>query len=247
MVESLILGVMKKFLLVFLFSVFYLAIPSSAKAEISCQPIYGGGQTCITTGGISLNKTVMNPQTNRMVDNLGINDPKYGPDFIVTFQLALTNTSNAVIPQVDVRDSIPQFMNFSAGPGNFEEASKTLTFRVENLNVNETRVFNVLGRVVSANSLPNSSVTCVVNQVSAVTSQGATAQDNAQFCIEKNLITTTNVQNGFTKGGFPVMSPSALTSAPKTGPESLVLFSLVPTAIAGFALRKYSISGKEKN
>lgn len=235
---------MKKFFLFFLLSVLYFLFPSSAKAEITCQPIYGGGQTCITTGTISVNKTVMNPKTNIMVDNLGINDPKYGPGFIVTFQLAITNTTNSVISQIDVRDTIPQFMNFSAGPGNFDQATKTLNFRIENLNANETRVFNVLGRVVDVNNLPNSSIVCVVNQVNAVTNQGATAQDNAQFCIEKNLLPTTVTT---TKGGFPVLSPTDVTSAPKTGPESLILLSLIPTGIAGFALRKYSIKKESVN
>lgn len=230
---------MKKLFLFFVLSMFYfLSSPSNAKAEITCQPIYGGGQTCITTGTISVNKTVMNPQTNKMVDNLGINDPKYGPEYIVTFQLAITNTSNSVISQIDVRDTIPQFMNFSAGPGNFDQSTKNLNFRIENLNANETRVFNVLGRVVNSNSLPNSSIVCVVNQVNAVTNQGSTAQDNAQFCIEKTLPVTTTIT---TKGGFPVFPPTDVITAPKTGPESLALFSLIPTAIAGVALRKYSI------
>lgn len=220
----------------------YLMIPSSAKAEISCQPIYGGGQTCISTENISVNKTVMNPQTNRMVDNLGINDPKYGPGFIVTFQLALTNTSNSVISHIDVKDIIPQFMNFSAGPGNFDQSTKTLTFGVENLNVNETRVFNVLGRIVDTNLLPNSqSIVCVVNQVNAVTNQGATAQDNAQFCIEKDLLITPTTP----KGGFPVFPPTEVGSAPTTGPEYFL--ALIPAGILGLILRKYSTKKEAVN
>lgn len=234
---------MKKLFLFFLLSVLYLIFPSNAKAEITCQPIYGGGQTCITTGTISVNKTVLNPQTNKMVDNLGINDPKYGPGFIVTFQLSITNTSNSVISQIDVRDIIPQFMNFSAGPGNFDQSTKNLNFRIENLNANETRVFNVLGRVADANSLPNSSVVCVVNQVQAITNQGATAQDNAQFCIEKGLPAPVVT----TKGGFPVFPPTDVTTAPTTGPESLALLALIPAGISGLLLRKYSMKKEAVN
>ncbi len=226
----------------FLLTIF--AFTPKAFADISCQPIYGGGQTCVSTGSISVNKTVMNPQTSKMVDNLGINDPKYAPGYIVTFQIALTNTSNSVISHTDVKDTFPQFITFSSGPGNFDEASKTLTFGVDNLGAQETRVFNVLGRVADTSNLPDAqSIVCVVNQVSAITSQNSTTQDNAQFCIQKQAPiqqTTTT-----TKGGFPILSPVAVYATPSTGPESLVLFSLIPTGIAGWMLKKYSMKKED--
>ena len=227
----------------FLLTIF--AFTPKAFADISCQPIYGGGQTCVSTGSISVNKTVMNPQTSKMVDNLGINDPKYAPGYIITFQISVTNTSNSAISHTDVKDTFPQFINFSTGPGSFDEALKTLSFGIENLGANETRVFNVLGRVADASNLPDAqSIVCVVNQVNAVTNQNSTTQDNAQFCIQKQVLQPAQTTT-ITKGGFPILSPVTVVASPSTGPESLVLFSLIPTGLAGWMLKKHSIKKED--
>ena len=100
--------------LILLLVIGYSLLVNRAFADTSCQPIYGGGQTCVTTGNISINKTVMNPQTNKMVDNLSINDPKYKPGFIVTFQINVTNTGNNNISRINIVDFFPQYVTFSS-------------------------------------------------------------------------------------------------------------------------------------
>lgn len=208
---------------------------SKAYAVTSCQPIYGGGQSCIATTNLVIDKTVLNPQTNLLVDNLGINDPKYEPGFITTFQIKVTNTGNSPFSSVEVKDIFPQFASFSSGPGTFDDNTKTLTFSVANLASNETRAFTILGRIADANSLPTSTV-CVVNQALAKTNTNEVAQDNSQLCIEKKAAPTTPPTA--TKGGFPVLSPAPITTTPATGPEALALFALIPTLGAGLFLRK---------
>lgn len=222
----------KKLLILLLVTTSYLILsPSLSYAGFSCQPIYGGGQTCVSIGGVAVNKTVINPQTGKMVDSLGINDPKFSAEYIVTFQIALTNTGDSQIGHIDVRDVLPQFVNFNAGPGNFDPNNKTLTFGVDNLAPNETRVFTLVGKVVEISKLPQN-VVCVVNQVTAATKEEQISQDNSQFCIEKKVPVT--------KGGFPVFPAPTITITPPTGPESLALFSLVPTGVLGWFLRKKS-------
>ncbi|MDO8583074.1 MAG: hypothetical protein Q7R51_00915 [bacterium] len=222
---------MKKFNLIALLTLVYLFLsPVLAHADsISCQPIYGGGQTCATSGNILINKKVFNPVTNHFVDNLGINDPKYQPGSIVNFQLEIKNTGNINTPSIDVKDTLPQYIDFNSGPGSFDQSTKTLSFTIQNLAPNETRTFNIAGKVVVSNQLPaNKAVTCVVNQATAITNSNGNSQDNAQFCIEND------------KGGFLVLSPIAMTTTPATGPESLVTLALLPTGILGWILRKNS-------
>ena len=231
---------MKKFLFsLVLFTIYYLIFNISyAKAETSCQPIYGGGQTCAATGSISIDKKVLNPETNKMVDNLGINDSKFLPLSNVSFQINLTNTGNAEIKHIDVKDVFPQFVSFSNGPGNFDANTKTLSFEVNNLKPNETRIFTVVGSVVDAIQLPiEQGVVCVVNLAASSTSDAGMSQDNTQFCIQKEVLGAEVVSQ---KGGFPVLPVPSITITPATGPEGLVLFSLLPTGIAGWLLRKYS-------
>lgn len=229
----------KKFTL-FSFLIFYLSlfilIPA-AHAVVSCQPIYGGGQTCITTGNVIINKKVLNPANNAFVDSLGINDPKYAPGFIANFKLEITNSKDTNIARVEVKDIFPQYIEFATGPGTFDSQTKTLTFIVDNLAPNETRTFGIVGRVVAVNQLPvNQEIVCVVNQAIATTNEGAISQDNSQFCIEKKA----TIPAPAAKKGFPVFSPGNIITTPSTGPESLALLALIPIGITGWILRRYS-------
>ena len=219
---------MRKILYIFLSLGVFLIIPDKTLADVSCQPIYGGGQTCTSSNNISIDKKVLNPKDNKMVDNLGINDPKYQPGFIVTFQIKVTNTGNGDFAKVNMKDIFPQYISYSNGPGNYDANTKILTFSLDNLKVNASKTFTIMGKVMDEKDIPfNNGSICVMNQAFVTTNTNQTAQDNTQFCIEK-------------KNGFPVMAASTPTKTPATGPESLALFSLIPTAITGWALRKYS-------
>lgn len=235
--------------LVALFTFALLVTPSFA--DTTCQPIYGGGQTCVQTGNIVINKTVQNPSTGAFVDNLGVNDPKFGPDQTVTFQLTVTNTGGSTLDKVTVKDIFPQFVSFLSGPGSFDTNNKTLTFDVTSLAANETRTFTLTGKVAPSNDLPSDqTVTCVVNQ-SKATSGNQNSQDNAQFCLQKQGVAVGGgaasstpqpmpIPPSQTKGGLPVVQSSPMQTTPATGPEALALFGLLPAAGIGALLRKKS-------
>lgn len=221
-----------------------LATPVSA--DVSCQPIYGGGQTCVQTGNVSVDKKLTHPKTNSLVDNIGVNDDKFGPESVVTFQIAVTNTGSAKISRVQVRDIFPQYVDFAAGVGNFDGGSKVLSFDVNDLNPSETRTFNIVGKVVKAENLPvNQGTVCVVNQATAkdASNTGNPSVDNAQLCIQKNLpaVTTQPTTVVETKGGIKVFPPQKVLTTPATGPEMLPLLALIPTGLFGAFLRKKSL------
>jgi uncharacterized repeat protein (TIGR01451 family) len=235
---------MKKTYLSIIFSLAILSFvfPLKSFADTSCQPIYGGGQSCVTTNNIVVNKTVLNPQTNQFVDNLNINDPKYQPGFVASFQISITNTGNNNISRVDVRDIFPQYVSFGAGAGTFDSNTNTLSFSLTDLAPNETRTYGIVGRIFNADQIPvaQGAVVCVVNQAIAMINGTSVSQDNSQFCIEKKISTTTTTTT-ITKGGFPIVSPVSITSTPKTGAEAFALFALIPTGISGWLLRKHSM------
>ncbi|EKD86769.1 MAG: hypothetical protein ACD_37C00152G0003 [uncultured bacterium] len=221
----------------FYVSLFLAGTSLASYGSVACQPIYGGGQTCVTTEKISINKTVLNPlkskggTTDVFVDNLSINDPKYAPTQTVKFQLTVTNSGNSTLNTVTVYDILPDFVDFVSGPGNFDKNSRTLTFNLSNLNPNESRTYTIVGKVVSPTSMPSDQgVVCVVNQSIAKFSDQE-SRDNAQFCIERKVTT---------KGGLPVVPPPSITQTPPTGPEMLPLIGLIPTAGIGFLLRRKS-------
>ncbi len=234
-----------------------------------CQPIYGGGESCPKVPQFEINKTVQNPKTQSYVDNLGVGDAKFAPMQVVVFKLTVKNTTDAKLTNIIIKDIFPNVVDFAGGIGDYDQNSKTLTIKLDSLEANETRDFYVQAKVATKDKLPaDQAVTCVINQ-STITIGEKTAQDNAQFCVEKTLTppanpakpvnpanppttkggqpvnpgttTTTNVVNPpTTKGGKQVYPPTTAAKTPDTGPESLALFGLIPSALSGLYLRKKS-------
>jgi len=211
------------------------ATSNGGYGTIECQPIYGGGETCETSNKFVLDKKVLHPTQTKgnvevYVDNLTVNDPKYAPGQTIKFQLSVTNTGSSKLDEVTFTDYLPNYLVFVSGPGTFDSNSNKLTYKIENLNSNETKQFIIAAKVKDANVLPNTqSTVCVVNQAS-ITSGRDESRDNSQFCIEKTV----------TKGGLPVMPAPKMTQTPSTGAESLALLGLIPAAVGGLFLRRRS-------
>lgn len=195
-----------------------------------CEPIYGGGEVCVSKGQILINKTVKNPETGAFVENLSLSsDPKYSANGVVDFQLTLTNTGKETLNEVTVTDTFPSYVRYESGSGTYNEENNTLSFKVTDLQAGESRVFNVSGRITNVDSLPaDQAVTCVVNQVKATSSENESS-DVSQFCISK-VITTT-------KGGLEVMPAPIMEETPATGP-GLALLALIPAGVGGMILRR---------
>lgn len=210
---------MKKILGLFLFIFsFFLAGLAASHAVVSCQPIYGGGQSCVTTD-LAVRKTVTDPSSAQAV-----------PGQVVTFKITVSNTGSTNLSRIVIRDTFPQqFLNFQSGPGTFDPNTKTLTFETQNLPPSQSREFTIQGKVVDAGQLTEN-VTCVFNQVNAV-SDSMQAAHNAQVCIQKQVVT---------KGGLPVLPPPKVVVTPPTGPELLPLISLLPAGLGGWFLRRNS-------
>lgn len=238
----LLMGRTVKLFLLLVISYWLLVATPKAFADVTCQPIYGGGQSCFSTQDITLDSKILNPKTNKMVDNLSINDAKYMPGFIITFQISITNNTKGTIGKIYLQNIFPQFINFISGPGNFDINTRILSFDVDYLKPSETRIINIFGKIVDVNQLSFSdNMICLINQVTAVVPDPAAGQDNNQFCIEKIAAPITPAPAITTvKKGFPVFPPQPIISTPATGPESLAFFALIPTGIAGWFLRKYS-------
>jgi uncharacterized repeat protein (TIGR01451 family) len=186
-----------------------------------CVPVYGGGVQCPQTGQVLINKTVQNPSSGIFVDNLGLNDPKYRPEWIVTFQVTVQNSGDQSLDTISVTDKLPQFVDFASGPGSFDSNTKTLTFTVNNLAGGTSQTFEIKGRIVHPLLLPDGkSIICPVNVIDATTGS-QTDHDESQFCIEKQMV---------------------VPAVPKAGPESWILLSLGASMLSGLYLRKKALS-----
>ena len=101
------------------------------------------------------------------------------------------------------------------------------------MGANQTKTYNVSGKIVDANSLPaDQGIMCIVNQANGTDSNGGVNSSSSQFCIQKSVLGTS----------FPVVTTKGgLTATPATGPEMLPLISLIPGGLAGLFLRKKSV------
>lgn len=180
----------------------------------SCQPIYGGGPTC-TDSTFSIEKQVLNPQTNLFVHDLGLNDAKYHGNDLVTFQITLNNNGNDAIQQIVVNDILPKELQFSDGPGFYDPKTRTLSFIVKNLAPHHAQLFTVNTHVVSQDQFPANSF-CITNQVSAFPSSGNLSQDSSEVCFGR------------------------ITTTPSTGANPWTLVALFSFAVMSFGIQKFA-------
>ena len=219
-------------LVILLFGAKTVFAAGSTDGQSNCQPMYGGGEVCNPGVKFTINKMVQRPGKGGgdFVNNLSVNDQKFGANQNVNFKIVVQNTGSATINNLTVTDTLPSFVDFVSGNGNFDKNTKKLTFNIATLEPGKTLEFIITARTFEDASLPtNQAVTCISNNVSAVDSSGAQANDSSQFCIEKFIAVFPTPQ---------VFSQIPPKSIPSTGPEMLPLIGLIPGGIAGLYLRK---------
>lgn len=236
---------MKRFLSLIIGILYIVLTPSQAQAADpnpvpSCQPIYGGGENCLQTGNITINKTIQNPQTLQYVDNLDSQGIKFTSGQIAEFRLTIQNTSSSQLSKITIKDILPSFIDYdSSEGGQYDTTTKTITFNIDKLNSKETKNLSIKGKIILPTGLSSEQTTfCTINQATA-NQNDQISQDNAMFCILRNSSSTIQSSNTTTtKGGLPVYPASSSTTTPKTGPEAIALLGLIPTGLLGFLLRK---------
>lgn len=210
----------------------FITVAAQAAGKSNCQVIYGGGEVCDRDIEFSLEKFVQKANKGgEYVENLNANDPRFSASQDVSFKIVVKNVGQDTIESMTVTDTLPQYVTFVSGAGNYDNNSKKITFTVQNLAPNEQKEFIIVTKVVDENSLPtDKAISCVVNNVSAVEINGATAKDSSQFCIERKVVNVQPTPQVFEK--------TPVKKIPETGPEMLPLFTLIPAGIAGIAMRR---------
>lgn len=190
--------------------ILFLASARPAFGAVRCETQYGGGEVCVRTGQIQINKKVWDPSSSQFVDNLGITTHKFTAGDEITFRLEIKNVGDATFDKVSVTDTLPDFL---------EKISGDLTFEISDLTVGETETREIKAKVVSADKLPSDkSIICVVN-TAEVTANSDHDKDTAQACLEKKVL--------------------GVKTFPAAGPENwLIILSLsLLTGLAGISLR----------
>lgn len=214
---------MKKWLYLTVFVIGLLFLSKPAFAAVRCETQYGGTQVCVTTGQIQVNKEVYDPQNNRYVDNLGINDYKFSPGELLSFRISVKNVGDATLNNVAVTD-IPQ-------AGFLDLATGTLNFNLTNLAPGEVRQQELKMRVVDESKLPQNNVICIIN-AAEVTADNSHDRDTAQLCLERKI------------AGVQQKEVPPVKELPRTGVPMITWVLLGGFLLAGFKLRKFTSEDK---
>lgn len=208
----------------------------NAAGTSQCQIVYGGGQVCQQQVKFTIDKKVLQPtKGGTFVDNLTVNDTHFQPGSDAAFQITVTNTGDTTINQLTVVDTLPTFLTFISGPGNFNSANNTITYTINSFAPGATDQQTFVTRIADQSKFDkNQTVNCLTNSVNVNDNNGTSATDTSGLCVETPLATVPAPK---------VFSSIPPKSIPNTGPEMLPLLGLIPVGITGFALRKKSKLG----
>ncbi len=153
--------------------------PQKAFAAVRCETQYGGGQTCVSTGQILVNKKVWDPVNQVMVDNLSASVKTFQAGDEVTFTIEVKNVGDATIHNVSFTDTLPGFLVWSGGdPLNFT--------------IGDMAQGAVVTRTIKAKVVAQPGNQCGLNSVVANSNEGSDS-DTAQVCVGGQVLGVTTV------------------------------------------------------
>lgn len=230
------------------FSLFLLAfvlfsptfVLAESPADTACTPIFNGGQTCVQSDLLTINKKVLNPtltfkanqpfKDSDFVENVTMNDATYPANRATAFRLIITNTANRKLSNIKVTDILPpKYLTYVTGDGSYDSGTRTFTATIDSLDKNQSKTLTIQVITALADQLPaNNSPVCTINQAIATVSNKK-SQDNAELCLQRSPSATptkaltqqksaTPTQGATTKGGLPIARVS--TPVPTTPPTT---------------------------
>lgn len=198
------------------FSGAFLFTPNLSFAAIRCETQYGGGQTCVKTGNIQVNKQVKEitgNDTHEWRDNLVhvTSDKFFKPQDLVEYRIKVKNVGDVDFATVILTDTLPSQLELVEG---------SLSQELKNLKVNEEREIFIKAKVKNADQLGNSNTNCDIANTAKAVSGDQSDQDTAKVCVQK--------------------FPETAKALPKAGPEDfyLILGLSILASTLGFFVYK---------
>lgn len=194
---------------------------------------YGGGGGSIDC--LAIDQTVSNPavtKTIEYIDNILPQSAKYKPNQALYARVKVKNTGPTTATNVSITNEIPQCFMYIGGPGTLNKGGTVLTIPVGDLAPQEEKEFYITYKVGEPNCFPNKPLYCATNKMRVQADICNAQEDNAQLCVEPQVL-------GLTKGGVPI----TVKETPESGPEFGILFVGLQLALAGTGiyLKKRSI------
>ena len=137
---------------------------------------------------ILVDKTIKNPITSEYRNNLDSSVVVFTANDLVDFKVRIKNTGDEKLTNIKVIDTLPPYVIFQSGHGDYDSAARTLTWYIGELESNQESTFDIQVKVVPADQLPRGGTVCVVNKAEAWAETGEYDYDTSQFCIETRIL-----------------------------------------------------------
>lgn len=210
---------MKKSLILSLSALSFLLLAGTANASgsVRCETQYGGGQVCVTTGNVQIDKKVCDIATLNCDPEENYRDNMFRTDHLFTvgdkviYRLEVTNVGNETLSTVNVTDTLPEYISYISGG---------LSYTINNLQPGATDIHRIDATV--PDSIP-AGIFCderTTNTATVSSGNEPSDTDKAQICVAKQ--------------------GQAVTTVPEAGPElwQLYLASSLLLAGSGIYLKK---------
>ncbi len=234
----------------------------------SCIQIYNGGTSCYQSDVITINKKVLKPTldvTNNQklsaddfIENSSLTQPFTKANSLSAFRLEIANLSDRELKDIVVTDILPEkYLTYVTSEGTYDTKTRTTSFNLDSLKAGETHFFTIQVMTAMGTFLPSDPI-CTVNQAKVnandkiffILPKAVESQDNARFCLTKNESGSTLLPDNTPQktipdkstGGLPVQETAPVGKTPETGAETLALFGLISSGLAGIFFRRKTLS-----
>jgi hypothetical protein len=198
------------------------AVPVLAGSSYGAYGGYGGSPP---SDCLSIDQTVSNPaitKTIEYIDNITPQSAKYKPNQALYARIKVKNNGNEIVPNVIITNEIPKCFTYIGGPGSLNKGGNVLSISIGDMNPQEEKVNYVTYKVGEPTCFPNQPIYCAINKMSVQGDICNAVEDNAQLCVEPQVL-------GLTKGGLPI----DVKETPDSGPEFGILLVGAQLALAG--------------
>lgn len=148
----------------------FILVLRPAFAAVNCTTQYGGGQTCVSTGQLLVNKRVFDPETNGLVDNT---KHAFSAGQGVNFTVDVKNVGDVTLTNIRLIDTLPNFLEWAAGD--------PLDLTIPSLSPGEIVTKTIQTRVKA--NLGTANMDCQSNTAVATASNGMSDRDTASLCV----------------------------------------------------------------
>jgi len=166
-------------------------------AAVHCESQYGGGETCVRTGQLLVNKKVWDVDSKSFVDNLTLSNHRFQVGDEVTFTVEIKNVGDTTLTNVSFVDTLPSFLAWSGADG--------LTSTIASLNPGQSATLTIKAKVVDFGLV---STICNVNTAVATASDGSKDSDTAQVCAENKVKGVTTIPSTGPEQAVLVLLPA---------------------------------------